>query len=90
MAANGEKHKRSCAMDHIIHAQMKGETSVENVLYIAENINVAGIETALWSMERAIAELVNHPTVQKKIRDEITTVLKGNPVTESHLHELPY
>ncbi|KAL9398623.1 hypothetical protein Peur_007584 [Populus x canadensis] len=82
--------ERSCAMDHMIHAQMKGVTSEENVLYIAENINVAGIETALWSMEGAIAELVNHPTVQKKIRDEITTVLKGNPVTESNLHELPY
>ena len=36
-------------MDHIIHAQMKGETSEENVLYIAENINVAGIETAPWN-----------------------------------------
>jgi trans-cinnamate 4-monooxygenase len=82
--------ERSCAMDHMIHAQMKGVTREENVLYIAENINVAGIEAALWSMEWAIAELVNHPTVQKKIRDEITTVVKGNPVTESNLHELPY
>ncbi|KAF9679860.1 hypothetical protein SADUNF_Sadunf06G0059500 [Salix dunnii] len=90
MASNGEKHKISCAMDHIIHAQMKGEISEENVLYIVENINVAAIETTLWSMEWAIAELVNHPTVQMRIRDEITKVLKGNPVTESSLHELPY
>ncbi|KAJ6435957.1 hypothetical protein OIU84_001063 [Salix udensis] len=90
MAANGEKHKMSCAMDHIIQAQMKGEISEENVLYIVENINVAAIETTLWSMEWAIAELVNHPTVQRKIRDEIRAVLKGNPVTESNLHELPY
>lgn len=90
MAANGEKHKVSCAMDHIIQAQMKGEISEENVLYIVENINVAAIETTLWSMEWAIAELVNHPTVQRKIRDEIRAVLKGSPVTESNLHELPY
>ncbi|KAJ6363118.1 hypothetical protein OIU78_003323 [Salix suchowensis] len=90
MACNGENHKISCAMDHIIHAQMKGEISEENVLYIVENINVAAIETTLWSMEWVIAELVNHPTVQEKIRDEITAVLKGNPVTESRLHELPY
>lgn len=69
---------------------MKGETSDENVLYIVENINVAAIETTLWSMEWAIAELVNHPTVQRKIRDEISTVLKGSPVTEADLHELPY
>lgn len=90
MAENGGKHKISCAIDHIIDAQMKGEISEENVLYIVENINVAAIETTLWSMEWAIAELVNHPRVQNKIRDEISTILQGKPVTESNLHELPY
>lgn len=90
MAANGKKHKINCAIDHIIDAEMKGEISEANVLYIVENINVAAIETTLWSMEWAIAELVNHPTVQRKIRDEISAVLKGQPVTESNLHELPY
>ncbi|XVE79929.1 hypothetical protein DITRI_Ditri14bG0096700 [Diplodiscus trichospermus] len=90
MAANGDKHKINCAIDHIIDAQMKGEISAENVLYIVENINVAAIETTLWSMEWAIAELVNHPTVQHKIRQEISNVLKGKPVTESNLQELPY
>lgn len=90
MAANGEKHKISCAIDHIIDAENKGEISEQNVLYIVENINVAAIETTLWSMEWAIAELVNHPEVQNKIRNELSTVLGGNPVTESNLHELPY
>ncbi|GMI68815.1 CINNAMATE 4-HYDROXYLASE, REDUCED EPRDERMAL FLUORESCENCE 3, cinnamate-4-hydroxylase [Hibiscus trionum] len=90
MAANGDKHKISCAIDHIIDAQMKGEISEENVLYIVENINVAAIETTLWSMEWAIAELVNHPDVQHKIRREISRVLNGKHVTESNLHELPY
>ncbi|KAI9124604.1 hypothetical protein K1719_004526 [Acacia pycnantha] len=90
MAANGEKHKISCAIDHIIDAEMKGEISEENVLYIVENINVAAIETTLWSMEWAIAELVRHPRVQSKIREEISRVLKGEAVTESNLQELPY
>lgn len=90
MAENGEKHKKSCAIDHMIDAQMKGEISGENVLYIVENINVAAIETTLWSMEWAIAELVNHPRVQNKIRDEISTILQGKPVTESNLQELTY
>ncbi|GAB4854071.1 hypothetical protein Ancab_022653 [Ancistrocladus abbreviatus] len=90
MAANGEKREISCAIDYIIDAQMKGEISEENVLYIVENINVAAIETTLWSMEWAIAELVNHPTIQQKIRHEISKTLKGNPVTELNLHELPY
>ncbi|OMO77964.1 hypothetical protein COLO4_24913 [Corchorus olitorius] len=90
MGANGEKHKISCAIDYIIDAEMKGEISEENVLYIVENINVAAIETTLWSMEWAIAEVVNHPNVQQKIRQEISQVLKGEAVTESNLLELPY
>ncbi|KAL0337165.1 UNVERIFIED_CONTAM: cytochrome [Sesamum calycinum] len=69
---------------------MKGEISEENVLYIVENINVAAIETTLWSVEWAIAELANHPAIQCKIRDEISTVLRGQRVTESNLHQLPY
>ncbi|PHU17646.1 Trans-cinnamate 4-monooxygenase [Capsicum chinense] len=80
MGENGEKHKISCAIDHIIDVQMRGKIREENVLYIVENINVAAIETTLWSMEWAIAELDNHPTVQQKIRDEISTVLKGKSV----------
>ncbi|XP_021744302.1 cytochrome P450 CYP73A100-like [Chenopodium quinoa] len=90
MAKNGENHKISCAIDYIIDAESKGEISKDNVLYIVENINVAAIETTLWSMEWAIAELVNHPKIQQKIRQEIATVLNGKPVTEANLEQLPY
>ncbi|XP_047309349.1 cytochrome P450 CYP73A100-like [Impatiens glandulifera] len=90
MISNGEKHKINCAIDHIIDAEMKGEINEQNVLYIVENINVVAIETTLWSMEWAIAELVNHPTVQQKIRDEIFVALNGDQVTESNLNKLPY
>ena len=31
-----------CAIDHILDAQQKGEINEDNVLYIVENINVAG------------------------------------------------
>ena len=31
-----------CAIDHILEAQNKGEINEDNVLYIVENINVAG------------------------------------------------
>ncbi|KAE9460913.1 hypothetical protein C3L33_07182, partial [Rhododendron williamsianum] len=44
MDSNGK-----CAMDHILEAQNKGEINEDNVLYIVENINVAGqpkIDTA--------------------------------------------
>ena len=32
-----------CAIDHILEAQQKGEINEDNVLYIVENINVAGM-----------------------------------------------
>lgn len=31
-----------CGMDHILEAKDKGEINENNVLYIVENINVAG------------------------------------------------
>ncbi|CAA7408292.1 unnamed protein product [Spirodela intermedia] len=91
--AVGEKNRQkklSCAMDHILEAEMNGEISPENVLYIVENINVAAIETTLWSMEWAIAELVNHPKVQSKLRRELEGVLRGAALTEAELPRLPY
>ncbi|WJZ89251.1 hypothetical protein VitviT2T_008479 [Vitis vinifera] len=80
-----------CAVDHILDAQQKGEINEDNVLYIVENINVAAIETTLWSIEWGIAELVNHPHIQKKLRDELNTVLgPGVQVTEPDIQKLPY
>ncbi|KAK1272170.1 Trans-cinnamate 4-monooxygenase [Acorus gramineus] len=80
-----------CAIDHILDAVKKGEINEDNVLYIVENINVAAIETTLWSIEWAIAELVNHPHIQQKLRDELDTVLgKGTQITEPDTYKLPY
>jgi trans-cinnamate 4-monooxygenase len=80
-----------CAIDHILEAEQKGEINEDNVLYIVENINVAAIETTLWSIEWGIAELVNHPEIQSKLRNELDTVLgPGVQVTEPDLHKLPY
>ncbi|CAK9325860.1 unnamed protein product [Citrullus colocynthis] len=39
---------------------------------------------------KAIVELVNHPEIQHKIREEIANVIKGKEVMKSNLHELPY
>jgi trans-cinnamate 4-monooxygenase len=41
MAETGEIR---CAMDHILEAERKGEINHDNVLYIVENINVAGTD----------------------------------------------
>ncbi|KAL2899401.1 Trans-cinnamate 4-monooxygenase [Bienertia sinuspersici] len=49
------------------------------------------IETTLWSIEWGIAEVVNHPEIQRKVKDELERVLgKGQPVTEPDLQKLPY
>ncbi|XP_072983226.1 trans-cinnamate 4-monooxygenase [Typha latifolia] len=88
MAETGEV---KCAMDHILDAESKGEINHDNVLYIVENINVAAIETTLWSIEWGIAELVNHPEIQTKLRRELDSVLgHGVQVTEPDLEKLPY
>ncbi|KAK2376659.1 Cytochrome p450 [Trifolium repens] len=80
-----------CAIDHILDAQKKGEINDDNVLYIVENINVAAIETTLWSIEWGIAELVNHQEIQNKVREEMDRVLgPGHQVTEPDLQKLPY
>nr|AHI17493.2 cinnamate 4-hydroxylase [Dryopteris fragrans] len=85
--SNDEK----CAIDHILDAQKNGEINEDNVLYIIENINVAAIETTLWSVEWGIAELVNNLDVQRKVREEMRSVLgEGVPITEPDIPKLPY
>ncbi|KAG6497089.1 cytochrome P450 CYP73A100-like [Zingiber officinale] len=87
---DGSSDRLRCAMDYILEAEMNGEISSDNVLYIVENINVAAIETTLWGMEWALAELVNHPSCQKRLREELQRVLGEEPVTETSLPRLPY
>ncbi|SPT18399.1 unnamed protein product [Triticum aestivum] len=86
-----DSHELKCGMDEILEAQRKGEINEDHVLFIVENINVAAIETTLWAMEWAVAELVNHPETQQKLRREMDTVLgAGHQVTEPDTHRLPY
>ncbi|XP_047079156.1 cytochrome P450 CYP73A100-like [Lolium rigidum] len=91
MDTPGDKDKLRCAIDHVLAAEKSGEITPENVIYIVENINVAAIETTLWSIEWALAEVVNHPDVQRKVRREIKDVLGDDePITESNIGRLPY
>ncbi|KAF3776579.1 Trans-cinnamate 4-monooxygenase [Nymphaea thermarum] len=90
-ASQSSSGELKCAIDHILDAQNKGEINEDNVLYIVENINVAAIETTLWSIEWGIAELVNHPEIQRKLRHELDTVLgPGVQITEPDTAKLPY
>ncbi|KAI7742927.1 hypothetical protein M8C21_021435, partial [Ambrosia artemisiifolia] len=84
-----DNNQLKCAIDHILEAKEKGEITEDNVLYIVENINVA--ETTLWSIEWGIAELVNHPEIQARLRHELDTKLgPGVQITEPDVQNLPY
>ncbi|KAL3675925.1 hypothetical protein R1sor_025873 [Riccia sorocarpa] len=79
------------AMDYIFESEEKGEINFDNVLYIVENINVAAIETTLWSIEWGIAELCNNPHLAKRMREELDTVLgRGNLITEPDIPRTPF
>ncbi|KAL0390345.1 UNVERIFIED_CONTAM: Trans-cinnamate 4-monooxygenase [Sesamum calycinum] len=80
-----------CGIDHFLEAQKNGEINEDNVLLLVENMNVAAIETTVWALEWAIAELINNPKTQAKLRAEIDTILgPKNQVTEPDTHKLPY
>lgn len=64
-----------------------------NSIWYLQKASFAGIETTLWSIEWGVAELVNNPEMQTRIRDELDTVLgRGTPVAaaDTHNNKLPY
>ncbi|MCO5573897.1 hypothetical protein L7F22_027672 [Adiantum nelumboides] len=78
-------------VDFFLDAHLKGEISERSVLYLIQNMNVAAIETTLWSTEWGIAELINNQHIQEKLRNELDEVLgKGVPITEPDVAKLPY
>ncbi|PIN07817.1 Cytochrome P450 CYP2 subfamily [Handroanthus impetiginosus] len=80
-----------CGIDHFLEAQQKGEINEDHVLYIVENMNVAAIETTIWAFEWTIAELINNPKIQTKLRTELDTILgPGHQITEPDTYKLPY
>ncbi|KAJ0075248.1 hypothetical protein Patl1_35031 [Pistacia atlantica] len=59
-----------CAIDHILDAQQKGEINEDNVLYIVENINVAG-QSKLDTLEKGgqfSLHILKHSTIVAKPR----------------------
>ncbi|XP_021282495.1 3,9-dihydroxypterocarpan 6A-monooxygenase-like [Herrania umbratica] len=52
---------------------------------------IASIDTSSAAIQWAMAELINHPKVFKKVREEIDSVVKSNRlVNESDVPNLPY
>ncbi|KAG6541252.1 hypothetical protein Mapa_017303 [Marchantia paleacea] len=91
LSTRGSGIGEKAAIDYIFESEQKGEINEDNVLYIVENINVAAIETTLWSIEWGVAELCNNPDIFKKLRNELDSTLgRGNLVSEPDLPQLPY
>lgn len=56
-----------------------------------QDIFIAGTDTSALTTEWAIAEVINHPNVMKKAREEIDRVIgRSRIVEESDIHNLPY
>ncbi|RRT37149.1 hypothetical protein B296_00045655 [Ensete ventricosum] len=78
----GSKMELKCAIDHILDAERKGEINYDNVLYIVENINVAGTPHTphffLHELEAAALPLEHRETQKSRNRSySCTRVLNG-------------
>ncbi|ONK70071.1 uncharacterized protein A4U43_C05F29940 [Asparagus officinalis] len=63
----------------------------ENIKAFILNIFTAGTDTPALTVEWALAELINHPTILQKARDEINRIIGINRlVRESDIPNLPY
>ncbi|XP_008240968.1 PREDICTED: cytochrome P450 93A3-like [Prunus mume] len=62
-----------------------------NIKAFIMNIFAAGTDTSAITTEWALAELINHPEVMKKARQEIDSIVgKNRLVQESDISNLPY
>ena len=60
-------------------------------MLLCQDLFIAGTGTSAESMQWAIAELINHPSVFKKVREEIESIVgKTRLVEESDIPNLPY
>ncbi|XP_052295125.1 cytochrome P450 93A3-like isoform X2 [Citrus sinensis] len=63
----------------------------DNIKAFILDIFVAGTDTSAITIEWALAELINHPDMMKKTREEIDSVVgKSRLVEESDIINLPY
>ncbi|KAL3850405.1 hypothetical protein ACJIZ3_012287 [Penstemon smallii] len=64
---------------------------LESVKALILNVLVAGAETASTTLEWAMTELIRHPSIYKKLQDEIKQVLKGKKdINENDLEKMHY
>eukprot|EP00058_Branchiostoma_floridae_P019613 XP_002605103.1 hypothetical protein BRAFLDRAFT_84227 [Branchiostoma floridae] len=62
----------------------------EIVMHMAQNLFLAGTETASNTLRWSLLYMVLHPTVQKKVQEELDAVVGAILPTLSHRSQLPY
>lgn len=74
-----------------INKLMNGELHCDMKFCIAQNIFGAGTDTSSITVEWGLAELINHPIMMEKARQEIDSVVgRSRLVQESDIANLPY
>ncbi|KAL8127575.1 cytochrome P450 93A3-like [Apium graveolens] len=88
---HAEKDLLDILLDISEDESLEIKLSRENIKAFILDVFVAGTETSAITTEWALAELINHPNIMKKARQEIDTVVgKNKLVEESDIANLPY
>ncbi|PWA34102.1 cytochrome P450 93A3 [Artemisia annua] len=70
---------------------MEIKLSRENIKALIQNLFMAGTDTSASTLKWALAQLINHPDIMKKAKEEIDQVVGGKRlVQESDIPNLPY
>ncbi|XP_022151659.1 cytochrome P450 93A2-like [Momordica charantia] len=93
---NGEDGGKEKDLLHILLSKFEDENSEvkltrENIKAFVMDIFAAGTDTSAITTEWALAELINHPNIMEKAKQELHSVVgKNRLVEESDIANLPY
>ncbi|KAL3729210.1 hypothetical protein ACJRO7_026328 [Eucalyptus globulus] len=88
-----DRKKEKSMIEHLLSLQASDpEYYTDDIIKgFAQSILFAGIETAASTMEWALANLLNHPTILDKVKAEVDSQIDQNRlIDESDLSKLPY
>ncbi|XP_068638020.1 3,9-dihydroxypterocarpan 6A-monooxygenase-like [Aristolochia californica] len=90
-----EEYEKEDIMDILLRVSKDDEAEVklnrDNIRVFITDIFTAGTETSSKALLWALAELINHPPIFQKAREEIESVVGNNRlVEESDIPNLPY
>ncbi|PIA38198.1 hypothetical protein AQUCO_02800100v1, partial [Aquilegia coerulea] len=85
------KHLLDILLDVAENNNAEFKLTRENIKAVILDLFVAGTDTSAKTMEWALTELINHPHIFQKAREEIDSVVgKNRLVEESDIPNLPY